>query len=153
MRWVRKIPPSSTRATPPDLLTTVLRHATWKERAAALAVCRAWRNRLLQDDFYYKWLHSGCTRRRLYVPTDPRTTAGWRASSSRCGRVGARGARPDDATTAPPPSSAAISVSARWPSAPAKEDAPPEDGAAVVVPIHQRLKLLRAQPIAASARR
>ena len=39
-----------------DLLTTVLRHAMWKERAAALAVCRAWRNRLLQDDFYYKWL-------------------------------------------------------------------------------------------------
>ena len=64
-----------------DLLTTVLRHATWRERAAALAVCRAWRNRLLQDDFYYKWL---CERLHaehlLYVPTDSAYhRAGWRA--------------------------------------------------------------------------
>ena len=48
---------------------------------AALAVCRAWRNRLLQDDFYYKWL---CERLHaehlLYVPTDSAYhRAGWRA--------------------------------------------------------------------------
>ena len=132
-----------------DLLTTVLRHATWKERAAALAVCRAWRNRLLQDDFYYKWL---CERLHaehlLYVPTDSAYhRAGWRALFLALWPRRRTWSAPDDGDDgAAAEQRFAISVSARFrPSAPSKEDAPPEDGAAVVVPIHQRLKLLRAQ--------
>ena len=132
-----------------DLLTTVLRHATWRERAAALAVCRAWRNRLLQDDFYYKWL---CERLHaehlLYVPTDSAYhRAGWRALFLALWPRRRTWIAPDDGDDgAAAEQRFAISVSARFrPSAPSKEDAPPEDGAAVVVPIHQRLKLLRAQ--------
>ena len=132
-----------------DLLTTVLRHATWRERAAALAVCRAWRNRLLQDDFYYKWL---CERLHaehlLYVPTDSAYhRAGWRALFLALWPRRKTWSAPDDGDDgAAAEQRFAISVSARFrPSAPSKEDAPPEDGAAVVVPIHQRIKLLRAQ--------
>ena len=65
-----------------DLLLTVLRHASWRERGAALAVCRTWRQRLLRGDHYYKFL---CDRLHaehlLYAPTDSVCThaGGWRA--------------------------------------------------------------------------
>ena len=107
-----------------DLLTTVLRHATWRERAAALAVCRAWRNRLLQDDFYYKWF---CERLHaehlLYVPTDSAYhRAGWRALFLALWPRRRTWSAPDDGDDgAAAEQRFAISVSARFrPSAPSK---------------------------------